>query len=214
MKEDSSSESPSVSAAKFGILGALAAVLCCLGPLIPILLGVGGAAALFGLDRFKPLFIGLGLLILAAASWAAVRKQNRCCTAPSRKRNAQTVAMIFGIGIGFYLLLQYAFVPAIASVASSRLAAAHQSAENVSPAAGEVVQLRIDGMTCAGCAIGIERALLDIPGVLSAKVNWQTGIGAVSIVTGKVLPEDLIKAKVQDQYTLRLENPSAGKEAR
>ena len=77
--------------------------------------------------------------------------------------------------------------------------------------AGEGVQLRIDGMTSAGCAIGIERALLDFPGVLSAKVNWQTEIGVMSIVTGKVLPEDLIKAKVQEQYTLRLETRPPGR---
>ncbi|OJU98649.1 MAG: hypothetical protein BGO12_19900 [Verrucomicrobia bacterium 61-8] len=185
-----------------------------MGPLIPILLGVSGAVAWFGLDQFKPLFIGLGLMILVAASWVAMRKQNRCCATPNRKRSVQTVAMIFGIGIGFYLLLQYTLVPAIASVASSRLATAHQSAGNIRPVAGKVVQLRINGMTCAGCAIGIEHALLDIQGVLSAKVNWLTGIGTVTIDPGKVHPEDIVNAKIQGQYTLRLENSSAGKQDR
>lgn len=112
----------SMRAAKYGILGALAAVVCCVGPLVPILLGLGGATVLFGLDKYKPVFIGLGLVILALASWFAIRKQNKCCAVKSMARNVRTVALVFGVGIGFYLVLQFAVVPALASIASSKIA--------------------------------------------------------------------------------------------
>lgn len=190
--------------AKFGIIGALAAMICCLGPLVPILLGVGGATALFGLDRYKPWFIGLGLVILALASWYAVHKQNHCCAVRSVGRNVKTVATIFGVGIGAYLLLQFAIVPALSSVASSKVAAAHESTSRDSRAGGAQVNLHIDGMTCAGCAIGVESAFLKLPGVNSAKVDWKTGDAVVRIDPHKTRPEKLLKAKVEPQYTVKL----------
>ena len=191
----------SIRAAKYGVLGALAAVVCCVGPLVPILLGVGGATALFGLDQYQPWFIALGLLILAAASWFAVRRQNRCCAVKSTARSIKTVALVFGIGIGAYLMLQYAVVPAIANVASSKVAAA-KSGDGATE--GQAVSLQVDGMTCAGCAVGGEAALLDVLGVLSAKADWQTGTALVEIDPSAAKPIDLLEAKVEDHYLLKL----------
>jgi len=176
-------------------------VVCCVGPLVPILLGLGGATALFGLDQYQPWFIALGLLILAAASWFAVRRQNRCCAVKSTGRSIKTVALIFGIGIGAYLMLQYAVVPALACVASSKVAEAKSGGGATE---GQTVSLQVDGMTCAGCAVGVESAFLDVPGVLSAKADWQTGTALVEIDPSVVKPTDLLEAKVEDHYTLKL----------
>jgi len=196
-------DSRGTGAAKYGILGAFAAVLCCIGPLIPILLGVGGAATLFGLDKYKPWFIGLGLLILALASWMAVRKQNRCCAVRSVKRNVQTVATVFGVGIGAYLLLQFAVLPVVASYASGKLA--REDAAEIAPDTDlSSASLTVEGMTCAACAIGVEQALRDMPGVKSAKVNWRTGEASVTYDAARTTPEALLKAKVETQYTLKL----------
>ena len=176
-------------------------MVCCIGPLLPVLLGLGGATALFGLDQYQPWFIALGLLILAAASWFAVRRQNRCCAVKSKGRSIKTVALIFGIGIGAYLMLQYAVVPALACVASSKVAEAKSGGGATE---GQTVSLQVDGMTCAGCAVGVESAFLDVPGVLSAKADWQTGTALVEIDPSVVKPTDLLEAKVEDHYTLKL----------
>lgn len=207
MKEKPTNESGAggeIKVAKFGIVGALAAMVCCIGPLIAILLGVGGATALFGLDRYKPWFLGLGLLILALASWYAVRKQNQCCAVRSTARSVKTVATIFGIGIGAYLLLQYAIVPALSSVASAKVAAAHDSARREALAEGAEVKIQVEGMTCAACAIGVESAFRDLPGVFSAKVDWKTGAATVRIDPEKTDSTELLKAKVEPQYTLKI----------
>lgn len=201
---DSPAESGGIHAAKFGILGAFAAIFCCLGPLVAILFGLGGATALFGLGRFTPWFIGLGLLILGLASWYAVRKQNRCCAVKSSARNVKTVGVIFGVGIGSYLLLQYAIVPALSSVASSKVAAAHAPSSGAALENGEEVTLHIDGMTCAACAIGVESAFLDLSGVNSAKVDWKTGAATVRIDPEKTEPSTLLTAKVEPQYSIQL----------
>jgi mercuric ion transport protein len=52
-----------------GILAALGASLCCVGPLVLLALGVSGAwiSSLTALEPYRPIFIGLTLLFLAFA---------------------------------------------------------------------------------------------------------------------------------------------------
>ena len=53
------------------------------------------------------------------------------------------------------------------------------------------VTLAVEGMTCAGCVRGVERALLAVPGVTSATVNLAT---EKAVVTGAASTRDLIAA--------------------
>ncbi|RLE21775.1 MAG: hypothetical protein DRJ08_05075 [Acidobacteria bacterium] len=154
---------------KAGIGAALLGVLCCVGPLVPILLGIGGTGALFGLHRYQPLFIAIGLVILSAAAWIAVRNHNRCCTVRNRKQDIRIVGTVFAVGIGFYLLLQFAVVPVLSSVASNTIQP--QKASAAAPDTLSTLKLDIAGMNCAGCAVGIEQALLTVPGVREAHVD-------------------------------------------
>ena len=86
-------ESASVSLAGSVIAG-LAASACCLGPLVFVALGLGGAAA--GLVEFftplRPLFIGLALLFLGFAAYRLFYVPKTCapgtsCADPRTLRN-------------------------------------------------------------------------------------------------------------------------------
>ena len=52
-----------------GALAAIAASVCCLGPLVLISLGIGGAwiSSLTLLEPFRPIFIGIALLCMVVA---------------------------------------------------------------------------------------------------------------------------------------------------
>lgn len=66
----------------------------------------------------------------------------------------------------------------------------------------ETVQLQLSGMSCAGCARSIERALSDIDGVTEVQVNFATEVAAVS---GTELDaEALISAVVAAGYQASL----------
>ncbi len=55
-----------------GMLAAIAASMCCVGPLVLFVLGIGGAwvSNLTAMEPYRPVFIGLTLLFL----WLAFRK--------------------------------------------------------------------------------------------------------------------------------------------
>ncbi|MEM9578402.1 MAG: heavy metal translocating P-type ATPase [Pseudomonadota bacterium] len=59
------------------------------------------------------------------------------------------------------------------------------------PGVAQTLTLLVEGMTCAGCVRGVERALLAVPGVTSANVNLAT---EKAVVTGTASLDHLIAA--------------------
>jgi mercuric ion transport protein len=65
-----------------GALGAaLAASICCIGPLLLALLGLGGAGALVAIEPLRPLFTVLTVGLLAGGFWLTYRKRPAAATA-------------------------------------------------------------------------------------------------------------------------------------
>ena len=64
-------------------------------------------------------------------------------------------------------------------------AAPSQKAVPASPT-GEVITLKIEGWTCASCEKDIRRALLAVPGVKSADVNYARGGAILTVEPGRV----------------------------
>ncbi len=62
------------------------------------------------------------------------------------------------------------------------------------PPRRQTVTLEIDGMTCAGCARGVEHALAAVPGVLEATVNFAARSARVVHLAGAVTPARLLRA--------------------
>ena len=64
----------------------------------------------------------------------------------------------------------------------------------------ETVSLRISDMTCASCVARVEKALLKVPGVLSAQVNLATESATVSVAKGSVSAAQLLQAVTAAGY--------------
>jgi len=58
---------------------------------------------------------------------------------------------------------------------------------------GEVITLKIEGWTCASCEKDIRRALLAVPGVKSADVNYARGGAILTVEPGRVTLDQLIQ---------------------
>lgn len=76
----------------------IGASLCCLAPLVLALLGIGGAwiSLLTALDPYRPIFIGVALLAIAAGAWRVHRPIDRCapddaCAVPETRSRQQVL---------------------------------------------------------------------------------------------------------------------------
>ncbi|AJE46650.1 heavy metal translocating P-type ATPase [Celeribacter indicus] len=67
---------------------------------------------------------------------------------------------------------------------------------------GRAITLAIDGMTCASCVARVEKALLAVPGVVSATVNLATERASLS-TSGTVADRDLVAAVASAGYEAR-----------
>lgn len=166
---------------KIGLLGGFIAALCCIGPLILILLGVGTASTALTIGKQSPYFLLIGLLFLGFAIWFYYfrRKNGPCDECESPKLNYKImikITLIFIIFIITYIILIYIIVPWLAPKIIMR------EIEQTKQTTGIVLHqttMKIEGMWCASCAVGAEYALKEEKGVIEARVDYDSETGVV-----------------------------------
>lgn len=105
---------------RLGLVGALSsgflASICCIGPLIVVFLGIGGAGLLMKFEPYRPLFGTLMLLFLGLGFYLTYRRpktsgaeNGTCCTTESRKR--QKIALWIATIVAVMLFAAQYLVP-------------------------------------------------------------------------------------------------------
>jgi hypothetical protein len=158
----------------WGLGGGLLASLCCAGPLVAVLIGVGGATGAVGLVRFKWWFLAVGFAVTLVGIGLALRRTKVRCSVQTYRRNrillpVAGVLTFLVLALGSqYLLLN----DRVIETASSRLSdQSGNDRETASIAAPSVRQLDVavtSGVDCAACLLAIQQELTETPGVTSA----------------------------------------------
>ena len=176
-----------------GILAAITASLCCIGPLIAVALGAGGFAASAVFEKWRPVFLGVTFALLALAWYLTYRKPktsceegSACATKPVSKWNK----MVLWIATGFVLI-----AAAFPSLSSAILRATQTSAPVVVADGNKaVLKVKILSMDCAACALNIQSVLRKQAGVQQAHVSFASKEAVVQYDATKISPEKIIAA--------------------
>ncbi len=188
-----------------GAIGAaFAASACCIGPLLVLFLGTGGAlaAGFSSLTKFRPLFIGITILSLGWAYYKLIYKPQKVacepgssCESPAtRKRNK---ILFWSIAVLSIILLAFPYILPMNNSTQATVAVPHKM---------ETVVLNVQGMTCSACATGVEYALKSVAGVFDAKVSLKTSRAVVKIDPSKVKPEKLVDETRKMGYPAELKD--------
>jgi len=175
---------------KLGILSALLASVCCVTPLILVLLGLGSLGIGAVLGRFHWWFLGAALVLLTAAWRRYVQERKRCAT--------ERCEMASGTPTRWTLLVASLVVAAFAgvnvyTVASQRIAQAASSGAHSQNHLTEAV-IPVEGMTCLTCELTIESSLKRLPGVSHADARVAEETVHIHYDPARVSPDDLIAA--------------------
>lgn len=156
-----------------GMLAALGASACCVLPAVLAIVGVSGAGVAASLAPLRPWLLGLAALALGAAFWLAYRRPRAtrpecaCAVVEPRRRRSYRVALWVGtvatLGLGLY--------PELASGGSP-------TPIEVAVGTSEI-RLRIEGMTCPACAGQLASILAEVPHVVRARVDYESGMATV-----------------------------------
>lgn len=158
-----------------GLLAALAASICCIGPLIALTLGIGGLAAASSFAEWRPYFLGASFVLLGAAWYLTYRRPRAtaecapgkaCASRPARTTQKIVLWIVTTIAVPAAL---FPYLIPSASIAASSAPAV----------GGAELRVSIPTMDCAACAKGIEATLRRQPGVLQATVDYDSKQGVI-----------------------------------
>jgi mercuric ion transport protein len=178
------------------VFAAVAASICCIGPLVAVVLGVGSLAAASGLNRWRPVFLGVTFVLLALAWYLTYRKPKVegcadggvCATRPGGKWGSVILWVATGLAIVLAALPLYAGAIARWLHREEPAVGASQSASVAT------VKVRIPSMDCEACAGNIQRTLLKKGGILRAKVTFKAKEAVVEYDAGKISPAQIVVA--------------------
>lgn len=101
------------------VLAATGASLCCVVPLLLVLLGIGGAWAgsLTALAPYHPFFAAIAISLLVLAGWQLYRRNDRCdaartCAAPAVQRRQRQIFWLVTVTVALLLSFPY-YAPAL-----------------------------------------------------------------------------------------------------
>lgn len=172
------------------VLAAITASLCCIGPLVAVLLGASGFAASAVFEKWRPVFLGVTFSLLALAWYLTYRKPKAACaegSACATKPVSKWNKMVLWFATGVVLLMA-----AFPSLSSAILRATHTSPPvAVADGNSAVLKMKIPSMDCAACAVSIQTKLRKQAGVVTAQVSYDTKEAVVQYDTTKLSPQDI-----------------------
>ena len=187
-------------ATKTGMVAALLAATCCVGPLLLVAIGVGSAGVFLG--RYHWFFLIGGITVLTWA-WAKYLREKTVCGCEHRPMQGRRSAMLA-------LLSTTVLVFGFAGLNISRyvFAGGPVSAQTETQLANELnrIVVSVDGLSCVACEIPVRHALRHVDGVKSVQVNAGTKTATVDYEPEKTNPEQLVAAINSTGYRASLPN--------
>jgi len=184
-------------ASKLGILSATIASICCLGPLLLILLGLGSLGIGAAIGRYHWYFIIAALFLLTFAWRSYLKKKKSCdlktCKMENKKITLFTLIMSTLIVAIFVALNIYTYV------VQKDFADERTGTELI-----ETAIIPVEGMTCFTCEIAVSSSLKKVKGVVSANASAKEGKAHVKYDPSKTSIRQLIEAINKTGYKANL----------
>jgi copper chaperone CopZ len=173
----------------FGVLtAAILASICCLGPIVLAMLGVGGAGLFSKFANLRPYFFGLTAILLGTAFYFTYRKRKvKCedgtCKIHKASKWNKIVLWIATVLVVFFLAFPY-------------LIGALNTSSGNDETNGEIseVAITVKGMTCSGCEFNVEKAVKKLNGIIKVKANHKKGKAHVLFKEGQVTIDEVMQA--------------------
>lgn len=209
----------------FGSVGAaVAAAVCCLGPVVLVSLGVTGAwiGNLSAVEPYRPIFMVVAAGLLGFGFYRVYGKseqheacdegeacgEDEACEVPKATRINKVSLWIATVLVAFFFASPYLFELGVDKVSAQQAEAVAEKTDESGAAAEasqtEQVVLEVGGMTCAGCTHTVTKALEGNDGVEKAAVSLEPPRALVTYDPDKVTPDQMMEATKNVGYPSKL----------
>lgn len=175
------------------IITAAIASLCCIGPLLAAVAGVGAFTAASAFEAARPYFLVLTGLLLGGAFYLRFRstRTGECSTGlcpPSSWLSR------YGLWVATASVIVLAAFPYYSGFAWDLLGSKGADASQAAAAPVKTVQFEIEGMVCGGCAAAVQSALNQLPGVQRAAVTLEDRSAVVDFDPSRLSSDEIRRA--------------------
>ncbi len=176
-----------------GIIAAIVASLCCIGPVLVALIGVGSIGAFAVFESYRPYLIGITVILLGVAFYLVYKKREVKCEDGSCK--------IEDAGKWNRISVWGATFLTVGAIAFPYLGVAPSAPTNMAVQSKTIVTLSIEGMDCKACAKGVEGSLASIKGVRKANVEYEQGKAVIEYDPALVQPIAFVDRVKENGFT-------------
>lgn len=171
-------------AAVGSVLSAVLSSACCWLPLTLLAFGVSAAGVGAWFEEYRAVFLIGAAALLASGFYLSYFRKPTCapdgsCSAPAPRMRRMNRAMLWTSAV---FVAAFAFFPDYAGALIR--GDDGTSASAIEAADGDVLDLDVTGMHCEACAPTLEQALLRVPGVLAASVDYEDGRARLRVEPG------------------------------
>lgn len=176
-----------------GIIAAIVASLCCIGPILIALVGIGSIGAFTVFESSRPYLIGITVILLGIAFYLVYKRREVKCEDGTCKIEDAGKWNKIGVWSATFL--------AVVSIAFPYLGVAPSAATNVAVQGKAIITLSIVGMDCKACAKGVEGSLASIKGVRKANVEYELGKAEIEYDPAIVQPTAFVDRVKENGFT-------------
>lgn len=199
------------------LASAIVASACCWLPLLLIAVGVSGGALSATFEAWRPVLLPVTFALLGLAFYFTYRKpraatlpaggtaagEDACCAVPTTESKGEACCPPAGGGVStlkrinkVMLWVVTAFVLAFAFFPNyvGYLLGGGDTLAGRSDLDKAVIA--IEGMTCEACAVNIENALKNVPGVAAAEVSYGERQAIIGMTPGSQPPREAILSAI------------------
>ncbi|MBI1882769.1 MAG: heavy-metal-associated domain-containing protein [Chlamydiae bacterium] len=167
-----------------GFLSAMIASICCLGPVVLVLVGFGGLGLGAILGKYHWYFI-LGAAALLAFAWRGYFKERKACASAHCEMGGRKMTKN---------ILISASVVVLALAGLNFFTYAKGNLKEGLSKSGVQVSIPVKGMSCFTCEIAIQQAVKKLPGVSSVQASAREGTAQVSYDSQKTSLDEIVNA--------------------
>jgi mercuric ion transport protein len=186
--------------AGLGLLTAISASLCCITPVLALLVGTSGLASTFSwLDPLRPYLIGLTVLVLGFAWYQKLKPQKKrdCeCDTTEKMSFIQTKKFLGVVTVFAGLMLAF---PTYANIFfpnyKVKTVVASQTDINTT-------EFLIEGMTCTGCEEHVTNEVKKLPGIIKTTTSYEIGNAIIEFDQTQTDIEEIERAISNTGYSV------------
>ncbi len=152
-----------------GLIAALAASLCCIGPLLIAFVSISGSAIYFSwLESLRPYLLLIAIAALAFAWYQRLNKKSDCDCEEDAPRFFQTKSFL---GVVTIIAVFFMAFPYYSGYFNSKV----ENKDVISIENLIRVEFEVDGMTCNNCENHVVSAINLLPGIQNSSASYLEG---------------------------------------